>query len=264
MKNSLIMKRTLTIMLTILAFIAGMQAQPKHNTLQRTLSNGWEFGLKAGFNIGGFSPIPLPVEIRSIEAYNPTLAIQLGGEITKWIDPSKKWGVTLGLRFENKNMTTKAMVKNYSMEIIGSDGNRLKGNWTGGVKTDVRNDYLSIPLLASWKPAARWTIQFGPYASILLNGNFTGNVYEGYLREGDPTGEKINFTDGAIATYDFSDELRTFQWGVQTGAEWNAFKHLKVYTNLTWGLNDIFKNDFKTITFAMYPIYLNFGFGYSF
>lgn len=29
-------------------------------------------------------------------------------------------------------------------------------------------------------------------------------------------------------------------------------------------LNDIFKNDFNTITFAMYPIYLNIGFGYAF
>ena len=32
-------------------------------------------------------------------------------------------------------MITKATVKNYGMEIIGNDGNRLKGNWTGGVKT---------------------------------------------------------------------------------------------------------------------------------
>lgn len=34
--------------------------------------------------------------------------------------------------------------------------------------------------------------------------------------------------------------------------------------DLTWGLNNIFKNDFHTITFAMYPIYLNIGFGYAF
>ncbi|WP_072529560.1 porin family protein [Bacteroides ilei] len=258
------MKKILTTMLLMLALTSSIQAQQQHSTLKRTQSNGWEFALKAGFNIGGFSPIPLPVEIRSIEGYNPTLAIQLGGEMTKWIGSSPQWGITLGLRFENKNMTTKAMVKNYSMEIIGSDGNRLKGNWTGGVKTDVRNDYLSIPLLASWKPSSRWTVQFGPYASILLNGNFTGNVYEGYLREGDPTGEKINFSEGAVATYDFSDNLRTFQWGLQAGGEWKAFRHLKVYSYLTWGLNDIFNKDFQTITFEMYPIYLNFGFGYSF
>jgi len=31
-----------------------------------------------------------------------------------------------------------------------------------------------------------------------------------------------------------------------------------------FSLNNIFKNDFHNITFAMYPIYLNIGFGYAF
>ncbi|MGP1545355.1 MAG: porin family protein, partial [Prevotella intermedia] len=29
-------------------------------------------------------------------------------------------------------------------------------------------------------------------------------------------------------------------------------------------MNDIFESNFKTITFNMYPIYLNLGFGYKF
>ena len=33
---------------------------------------------------------------------------------------------------------------------------------------------------------------------------------------------------------------------------------------LTYGTNNIFKKDFKTITFDMYPIYMNIGFGYHF
>jgi len=84
------------------------------------------------------------------------------------------------------------------------------------------------------------------------------------LREGDPTGNKVVFADGKNAPYDFSKNLRRFQWGAQLGAEWRAFKHLNVYADLTWGLNDIFQKDFDTITFAMYPIYLNVGFGYAF
>ena len=34
--------------------------------------------------------------------------------------------------------------------------------------------------------------------------------------------------------------------GAQLGGEWKAFKHLNVYADLTWGLNDIFKKDFDT------------------
>ncbi len=251
------------IILSGCSMLAG--AQPwTSRILQKAESAGWEFGLKAGFNIGGCSPLPLPREIREIDSFNPTLAIQLSGEATKWLDPGRVWGVTFGIRLDNKNMTTRAMVKNYSMEIIGGDGNRLKGNWSGHVKTDVRNDYLNFPVLASWKPDERWVVQFGPYLSVLLNGNFSGEVYDGYLREGNPTGDKIVFSDGAVAGYDFSRELRRILWGLQAGCEWAAFRHLRLYTNLTWGMNGIFRPEFSTITFSMYPIYLNLGFGYNF
>lgn len=36
-----------------------------------------------------------------------------------------------------------------------------------------------------------------------------------------------------------------FQWGAQIGTEWKAFKHLIVYADLTWGLNDIFQKGFR-------------------
>ena len=39
---------------------------------------------------------------------------------------------------------------------------------------------------------------------------------------------------------------------------------LSIDADITWGINDIFKKSFKTITFNMYPIYLNIGFGYRF
>ena len=52
--------------------------------------------------------------------------------------------------------------------------------------------------------------------------------------------------------------------GVSFGGEWKAFKHLTVHADVTWGLNNIFQKDFDTITFNMYPIYLNLGFGYAF
>ena len=207
---------------------------------------------------------PLPVEIRSIDGYNPTLAISIGGEVTKWFAVQNKLGVIVGLRLENKAMTTEATVKNYNMEILGQGGERISGVWTGGVKTQVHTSGLTIPLMATYKLSNRWNIKAGPYFSYLLSREFSGHVYEGYLREGDPVGPKVEFTDGKIATYDFSDDLRHFQWGLQIGAGWRAFKHLNIYADLTWGLNDIFRNDFQTITFAMYPIYLNIGFGYAF
>ena len=66
-------------------------------------------------------------------------------------------------------MRTKATVKNYNMEIIGYDGNRLKGNWTGGVRTKVQNSYITIPVLAAYKLNPRTTLKLGPYFSYLMD-----------------------------------------------------------------------------------------------
>lgn len=225
---------------------------------------GLEYEVKAGFSIGGTSPLPLPEEIRSIDGYSPSMAISVEGNVKKWLDEKKQWGIQVGLRLENKTMNTEATVKNYSMEIIGDGGERVKGVWTGGVKTKVKNSYLTLPVVGVYKVSKRWNVKAGPYISYLLEGDFSGNVYEGYLRQDNSAGPKVEFTDDKIATYNFSNELRKFQWGMQLGGEWRAFKHLNVYADLTWGLNDIFKKDFDTVSFAMYPIYLNVGFGYAF
>lgn len=236
----------------------------RSQSITRSALNGLEYEVKAGINIGGTAPLPLPEEIRSIDSYVPSLAISISGEVTKWLDIQKQWGIIVGLRLENKNMKTKATVKNYSMEIIGKDGSKVSGAWTGGVRTKVNNAYLSLPILATYKVSSRWNLKAGPYVSYLLDGEFSGDVYEGYLREGNPTGNKVEFVDEQKASYDFSTDLRNFTWGMQFGANWRAFKHLNVYADLTWGMSDIFKKDFNTISFAMYPIYLNVGFGYAF
>lgn len=139
-----------------------------------------------------YIPIPLPKEIRKIDSYAPGIAIAIEGNATKWFDKDKKWGLTLGLRLENKNMTTEATVKNYGMKIINTNGGELAGLWTGGVKTKVKNSYLTIPILANYHISKRWILSAGPYFSYLLEGNFSGHVYEGHLRTPDQTGSKWN------------------------------------------------------------------------
>lgn len=225
--------------------------------------NGWEYEVKAGVNIGGASPLPLPVEIRDINSYSPKLNGVLEGTVTKWLGSERKWGVSAGLKFEEKGMITGAMVKNYSTEII-YDGSRVAGYWTGFVKTDYNTTFLTVPVMANYRFNDRWKVRAGLYSSLKLDGNFGGTVSDGYLRQGTPVGEKLTFENGDSAPYDFSSSLRHFQWGGQMGATWRAFSHFTVNADLTWAFNGIFESSFKTISFGLYPIYLNLGFGYRF
>lgn len=223
------------------------------------------FQIRTGVNIGGFAPIPLPAEIREINKFNPKLNFSVEGSATYWFGKEKKcWGIKSGIRLENKAMETDSHVKNYSMEIIGENGETVAGNWTGGVNTQADNSYITIPILATYALNDKWEFSLGTFYSLLIEKDFSGYVYDGYLREGGPTGDKVVFSGDKTASYDFSNELRKFSYGIEVGSNWNASRHLNIFANLTWGLNDIFKSDFETITFGMRPIYLNIGFGYIF
>lgn len=229
-------------------------------TLLKAALKGVHVELRAGVLIGGTSPLPLPREIRGIESYNPTFCTSFEGAVEKDFERSP-WGVKLGVRLETKGMRTRARVKNYHMEMTADDGGYMVGAWTGHVSTKVRNANLTFPILATYDIGTRWTLSAGPYVSWMFDGEFSGSAFDGYLRHVDPTGERVEVTR---ASYDFSDDLRHFQWGAQVGAQWRAYKHLAVYADLEWGFNNIFPSDFTSVTFALYPIYANVGFTYIF
>lgn len=258
------MKRILFLITFLLAIPTFAQrngeAKETDTNILKAALKGWHVSIGAGFNIGGTSPLPLPKEIRSIDSYRPTISISVEGATQKMFDAH--WGLRTGIRLENRGMKTDATVKNYHMEAVNVDGSgTVIGAWTGHVKTEVNNNYLTIPLLAVYQFNDRWQVQGGPYIAWMFNGSFTGEAYDGYIRDQDPTGEKAQVTR---ATYDFSDDLRHFHWGLQVGGQWKAYKHLAVTANLQWGLNGIFPNDFGSVTFALYPIYANIGFSYLF
>ncbi|MCK9159721.1 MAG: porin family protein [Bacteroidaceae bacterium] len=258
------MKNIILLILGILVpFVSAIGQNESSQTLINAEKNGWEYEMKFGINIGGASPIPLPESIRSIESYNPKFNGMIEGNATRWIGDSKKWGISAGIRIESKGMHAGATVKSYSTEVV-DDGSKVSGYWTGYVNTKYNSILMTVPIMANYKLNDRWNLRAGIYMSYMLDGDFSGYVSDGYLRQGTPTGQKILFTNGKQGTYNFSDDLRHIQTGIQIGASWLAYKHFRLNGDLEWGLNDIFEKNFKTVSFNMYPIYLNIGFGYKF
>ena len=192
------MKKDYIIFIAFLLAVVGSTSvkaqEDRTKSITQSYLRGWEYSLKAGFSIGGTAPLPLPEEIRKIDSYVPSMTISIEGNATKWLDEKKLWGLTLGLRLETKNMTTEATVKNYGMKIINTNGGELEGLWTGGVKTKVKNSYLTVPVLANYKVSKRWKLVAGPYFSYLLEGDFSGHVYEGHLRTPNETGSRVDFS----------------------------------------------------------------------
>lgn len=222
--------------------------------------NSW-FDFRAGVNLGGTSPLPLPAEIREIKGFNPLLlpVVEVGANRSFG---SGRWGVRSAVRLEQKGMETEARVKNYGMVITGEDGNSLSGFWTGCVKTHMRTTLLTVPVWALLRPSDRLSIGAGPYVSFLLKGSFDGNVYDGYLREGTPVGDKVSFGPEDSSPYDFSDSLQKLQFGLSLGVDYVTRWNLLLSASFSWGLTGVFPGSFETIRFGMYPIYASLAVGY--
>ena len=98
------------------------------------------------------------------------MGFSVESDFTKFFD--EKWGLLVGVKLENKNMETDARVKNYGMEIL-SEGAIASGRWTGGVKTSVRNAFLTFPVQAAYKVHPRTNLKLGVFLSYLIEGSLT-------------------------------------------------------------------------------------------
>lgn len=254
------------IALLAIAFVFPVQAKQDKELKDNDINiadatqKGWLIRIGAGYLLGGTAPLPLPVEIRGIEGFNPGLNLSLEGSAQKNFN-NTGWGLRFGVRFDTKGMTTDAKTKNYHMEMKSPDGSNIKGVFTGNVKTHVNNTYISVPVLATYSINRRWTVGAGLYASYLLKGVFDGEAYNGYLRDQNPTGTK---TEVDVAQYDFSYDLQKFHWGIQVEGEYKIYSHLAVFANLQWGMNGIFPKEYSCVPFALTPIYGTLGFNYIF
>lgn len=246
----------------LLAIAALSAFSGQHSFAAEKKDNSVVFDIRAGLNIGGTSPVPLPPEIRKVNGFNPLLLPSL--EVGMQLKPWREIGVRGALRLEQKGMWTSAEVKGYKMELRGDDGNAISGYWNGCVDTKVRNTFLTLPVTLTYNTGEKISLGAGPYISYMLSGLFCGNVHDGYLRAGTPTGDRIVFSDGATSAYDFSDQYRKFHCGLCFLADYRISGHLTASASLNWGLNHVFLNSFRTISFSMYPIYGNICIGYSF
>ena len=144
--------------------------------------------------------------------------------------------------------------------VMGEDV--VSGQFTGTDITETRTSGFTIPLMATCRVGARWTFNLGPYFSYWIYRDFDGHVFDGYLRESSPTGQKITIASENPAYYDFSDDMRRCSWGMEFCADFRLREHLNVFGLLDWGLSDVFQDDFQTVTFPMYPIYATLGLAY--
>ena len=223
-----------------------------------SLLDNLEYTVRLGYNIGGTAPLGMPATIRSLNKYTLKANISLGVDAQKQITP--QWGVLTGLHLDRKDMEIDATVKNYHM-TMAKGGDEIEGYYTGNLVTVCGEWVLTLPVMATFNVGEEVMLKCGPYVSYVMSKTFEGHVYDGYLRRDDPTGEKIEMgnTSETRGTFDFSDNMRCFQTGIDVGIDWQIGNHWGAYADLQWGLSGIHRSSFKTIEQTLYPIYGTLG-----
>lgn len=219
-----------------------------------------KFSVGAGFNIGAMTPLGLPAAIRSIDSYQPTVNLSLGGYASKLL--SDKWGLGAGVVFENKGMKTGIETRNYhlTMNITSGDDTGTKtGYFTGKIKNKTKVTYLTIPIYAVFRPDADWEFTGGAYVAFALDRSFIGTVSSGTMRE-TPLHAAIGINS---AEYNYSTDIRRFDTGLALSASRRVYRSLGVKAGLQWGLLSVLDPSTRKVDMDTYNIYLNLGIVYN-
>lgn len=214
--------------------------------------------VRFAYALGGAMPLDMPASIRSLNKF-PLQANYIVG-VDAYHPVNDKWGMMVGLQLEKKGMESDATVKGYSMSIT-QGSNTVSGVFTGYVNTQESQTLVTIPLQVTYDIGDKWRLKFGPYVSYLIKGKFEGYAYNGYLRNGGPTGTKVLLgdTEDSRGNYDFAEDMRKIQWGLTLGADWYAGSHVGAFAGLKFGMNGVFVSDFDVIEQTMHAIYGEIG-----
>lgn len=208
-------------------------------------------------NLGGSMPIPIP------NSFSPTgfglkFCPVVGYEMTMMSEYG--FGLMMGLRYEAKGMKADADVFQIYTDVE-MKGAKAAGYFTGKNHTEIYNQYLVLPIGIVWESKSKnWEINANFYVAQAIGRSFKGYVSDGYLREGTPTGDKVDITEREY--FDFKESVSTFDYGVELGFYRNIYKRFEFNAHVSWGLASLMNKNFTGLPYKMHNVYARIGFSY--
>lgn len=217
-------------------------------------------GIRIGYEVGGTLPTHLDNKIRHINNFDPGFNYSLGAEVS--LPVGGRWFIHSGLRYELGSMDVDSRVKNYDIEVVRGDES-LDGIFNGNVRIMSAQRRFTFPLQAGFALSDKVSLRGGLFIGVLTHKRFWGWAYDGYLREGSPVGPKIEMgrEPGERGDFDFGEDMRYCQWGIDAGADWQFHKRWGLFAELTYGLNGLFHSGFHSVQ-PLHPMYGILGFSY--
>lgn len=228
--------------------------------LNATVLDSLRFDARLGYTVGGTIPTHIGKEIRGINSFNPGLNFSIAGGVS--LPLSERWSIHSGLRMELGSMDVDSRVKNYDIEVVRGDES-LSGIFIGNVRIKTTQRRITLPIQAGFDLSNQLQLRGGLFMGWLTSRKFWGWAYDGYLREESPIGAKIEMgrEPGDRGDFDFDQNMRHMQWGIDVGADWHFHPRWGLFAELTYGLSGLFKSDFHSVQ-TLRPMYGTLGISY--
>lgn len=240
------MRKIYSLLATLLICVASAQAQ------------GWEWSAGFGYNLGARTPMGMPAEMRALNSYTPQACFSVGAYATYMANA--RWGARTGLLYDGKGHKAGIEVRNYQLSVMLQDDGRKQGYYTGDIENKTMSHYITLPLLAVFRPCDKWDVFGGLYVSWAFSRKFEGTAHNGSIRE-TPLHDRIAVRNG---TYDYSSDLRKYDIGAQIGGAYYIDHHFSIQAAVQMGFVDQLNPDTRQIDQSLYNVYLNIGAAYRF
>lgn len=223
----------------------------------------WELKTAILFNIGAMAPIPVPSQVKHVYTWYPNINPSLNFTITRWMN--NNWGLTTGVALEVKSFEATTKIENMDINVVSDDGSGLGGHFTGYSNTDIKNNYFSIPLMASWRTNNhRLNLNFGLYGAFLMKGHFRqiidGNLHVETIDKA--VIDKPYDLEMDMSKFDFDDRISNYDFGLRVDAEYYFTERLSGMVGLRFGFSNTMKSSFDYMKYSMYNMFGCFGVGY--
>lgn len=215
-----------------------------------------EYGVRLGISLG--SPVPIG-NIPQGSTGAAVVGLVAGGTVN-W-DFGGPWSVVSELQYVHYGSTFSSPLSNQpyidKVPVSAPDGTQViyevNTTFTGTTSGSFSNDYVQLPVLASYKASDKVRILAGTYLGWLFathshaKGVGTVGIRPEVVEKDMYFGEKLNGVD----------------YGLQLGANYAISKYLAFDIRCTMGLTSIFDQQFKTVDQTVRNVYAHLSIVYS-
>jgi len=216
----------------------------------------WMINPTIGFDLGTAVPFPTS-NIPKGATFKPQITPALGVNFQNSIHP--KWNLALDLHY--RTLAFKGNANVVSQEFWNDDHTYVL-YFSGEAKTNVKLQFIEIPISLYYKLSPKSSLILGAYYSNILKGKFDTEGNKGWISANKEDTDTAPLPGKQNTNYSFSENLSKYDIGALLGFQYQIHQRILITGKVNFGLKSIFKPAFQNLDYEMYQTRANISCSY--